>query len=297
MGRDQLFAQPDFIPQFSQFEQFAGLRVGMTGHRGVLGSILSARMLAHGVKVDRYPGDVTDGETLSAWFSDLAFDLFFHCAAIVPVLKVEREPFRAFEVNVLGTYETCKRLVQRQDDCWFFMPSTSHVYQPVEAYAWRPLKVGDVEAPSSVYGRTKLAAEHLCRQLMETCHHPHCIGRIFSFSHRSQQEPYLVPSLIRRIRELGHQEKLRLLNPDALRDILDAETVVDAILYLALRRSQGTVNIGSGKPLSIAEIATRIATLLERKLVIESEPMGVADALVADVGPLRAIIESGESNE
>lgn len=290
MRRDQLFDQPEFIPPFRQFEQLNGLRVGVTGHRGVLGRILVGRLREHGITVDPYPGDIADHQELSAWFSDLVFDLFFHFAAIVPVTKVESDPLRAFDVNVLGTYEVCKQLVRKPKGCWLFVASTGHVYHPVAAGAWRPLKVGDQEEPSSVYGRTKLAAEHLCRQLFEAHRYPHCIGRIFSFSHTSQLEPYLVPSLIRRIKDLRDGEKLKVVNPDALRDILDAETVVDAILHLALTRAQGTVNIGSGKPMTVADIARHIAAKLGKNVVIEADTKGTADALVADIEPLRAMI-------
>lgn len=289
MRRDQLFAQPEFIPPFRHFDKLVGLRVGITGHRGVLGGILAGRLRESGVGVDQFLGDITDHQALSAWFSDSAFDLFFHFAAIVPLGKVEGDRVRAFEVNALGAYEVCKQLL-RKPSGWLFLASTSHVYRPETAAAWRPLKVGDKEEPSSVYGRTKLAAEHLCRQLLETHRHPYCIGRIFSFSHSSQPEPYLVPSLIRRIGDLRHGEKLKLVNPDALRDILDAETVVDAILHLALRRSQGTVNIGSGKPMSVADIAKHAAAKLGKDPVIEADTKGTADALVADVEPLRTII-------
>lgn len=289
MRRDQLFAQPEFIPPFRQFEQLVGLRVGVTGHRGVLGGILAGRLHEHGISVSEFPGDITDHETLSAWFSDSAFDLFFHLAAIVPLQKVEGDRVRAFEVNALGAYEICKQLLRRPSG-WLFIASTSHVYRPETVAAWRPLKVGDREEPSSVYGRTKLAAEHLCRQLMESHRHPYCIGRIFSFSHSSQPEPYLVPSLIRRIEDLKHGQALKVVNPEAIRDILDAETVVDAILHLALQRAQGTVNIGSGKAMTVADIARHVAAAFGKALVIEADTKGTADALVADVEPLRTII-------
>jgi nucleoside-diphosphate-sugar epimerase len=292
MRRDQLFDQPEFIPPFRQFEQFAGLRVGMTGHRGVLGHILAGRLREHGVRVEDYPGDITDHQSLSAWFSGAAFDLFFHLAAVVPVVNVEADPVRAFDVNALGAYEVCRQLVRKHERCWLFVASTSHVYQPVPVGKWRPLRVGDKEEPSSVYGRTKLAAEHLCRQLLEAHRYHHCIGRIFSVAHRTQRESYLVPGLIRRIGGLGRGERLKLVDPDALRDILDAETVVDVILHLALRRAQGTINIGSGKPTTVADIARHIAAGLGKGLDIEADTIGAANALVADIEPLRTIINT-----
>jgi nucleoside-diphosphate-sugar epimerase len=290
MSRDQLFAQPDFIPPFCNFEQFSGLRIGLTGHRGVLGRILARRLDEQGIALDSYPGDITDRQALSGWFTDRTFDLFFHFAALVPVTKVERDPAMAFEVNAIGSYQICEQLVRANRTCWTFFASTSHIYQPASPSSSRPLKVGDKEAPGSIYGRTKLAAEHLCRQFLEAYGHPYCIGRIFSFSHRSQLEPYLLPRLTRRITELQPGQRLTVVNPGSVRDIVDAETVIDSILYLAVKRFCGTVNIGSGSGMSIADIARHVAVRLGKEMDIEGE--GEPDALVADIEPLRRIIAS-----
>jgi nucleoside-diphosphate-sugar epimerase len=80
------------------------------------------------------------------------------------------------------------------------------------------------------------------------------------------------------------------MNPRSVRDIVDAETVIDSILYLAARRFCGTVNIGSGLGMSVADIARRVATQLGKELDIEGKDKGESDALVADIEPLRHII-------
>lgn len=292
MSRDQLFAQPDFIPPFHNFQQFTGARIGLTGHRGVLGRILAGRLRERGINLESYPGDITDRQGLGAWFSGRSFDLFFHFAALVPVADVERDPARAFEVNAIGAYRICEHLVRTSRACWAFVASTSHVYQPVSPGPSRPLKVGDKEAPSSVYGRTKLAGEHLCRQFLDTYEHTYCIGRIFSFSHSSQQEPYLLPRLARQIGDLRRGERLTIMNPGSVRDFVDAETVIDSVLYLAARRFRGTVNIGSGFGVTIADIARHVAIRLGKEIDIAGEDKGKSDALVADIEPLRQVIAS-----
>lgn len=292
MFRSQLFERPDFIPPFRDFAPLAGTRVGLTGQRGVLGKILARRLHEQGISVDAYPGDITDRQGLSGWFTEQTFDLFFHFAALVPVTEVERDPAMAFEVNAIGSYRICEQLARTNRGCWAFFASTSHIYQPASPDDARTLKVGDKEAPSSMYGRTKLAGEHLCRQFLEALGRPYCIGRIFSFSHSSQEEPYLIPRLERQIRDLGDGERLTVVNPGSVRDIVDAEVIIDAILYLAMRRSCGTVNIGSGSGTSVADVAQRLAGRLGRELHIDGEARGQPDALVADIEPLRRIIAS-----
>lgn len=282
-----LFDPPPFIRPYNSWPELRPLRIGLTGAFGVLGRVLTSRFDQNDIHYQAYPGDITDEKDLRQWFSGRRFDAFFHFAAIVPVTKVNDSPMRAFEVNAIGAFRVAQRIVEASPECWTFLASTSHVYQPLSVSAVRPLRVGECEAPASLYGRTKLAGEHLCRQLLEAFRLPYCIARIFSFSHRLQQEPYLVPRLTNLISHLPDGAPLKLMNAASVRDILDAETVVDAILHLAARQFRGTVNVGSGTGITIAEIAQRVATSLGKTLRIENEEQGAPDALVADVVPLQ----------
>jgi nucleoside-diphosphate-sugar epimerase len=289
MTREQYFEQPAFLPVFDAFSELQGRKVGVTGHRGVLGCILTSRLNAAGVSVNCFPGDITDDAELGAWFAANSFDFFFHFAAIVPVDAVLRAPVRAFEVNAVGAYRVSARLAEHNPRCWLFLASTSHVYQPLPATSPQPLSVGDPERPHSIYGRSKLAGEHLCRQFLDSNKHPYCIGRLFSYSHRSQKGAYLVPRLIQQISALREGEKLLVQSADSVRDILDAETIIDAVLMLAARRYTGTINIGSGRARSIAEIAADLLTYLDKDVALEPLAGESPDALIANVQELRRL--------
>jgi hypothetical protein len=129
--------------------------------------------------------------------------------------------------------------------------------------------------------------------VLTRCQVPFCVGRIFSFSHDTQLPPYLVPSLRARISDLPEGGTLRVATPAAVRDILDAETVVDIVLALAKRHHVGTVNIGSGRGLSVKAIAQRLAARVGKSITIEEEGAAVANALVADVTRLRSALGGG----
>ena len=101
-----------------------------------------------------------------------------------------------------------------------------------------------------------------------------------------------MPRLARRINDLPQGQRLTIINPGSVRDIVDAETIIDSILHLAVKRSRGTVNIGSGSGMSIADIARHVAIRLGKDVDIEGEAKGQPDALVADIEPLRLIIAS-----
>ncbi len=120
--------------------------------------------------------------------------------------------------------------------------------------------------PPTFYGATKLAAEGVVETLMGKLKFPYCIGRVFSFTHADQLPPYLVPSLRQKISALRDGDALEIDNPSSVRDIQDAEQVIDVILHLARRRATGTINIGTGVGQSVGDIARSIARSLERRL-------------------------------
>jgi nucleoside-diphosphate-sugar epimerase len=290
MTRTQYFKQPDFIPIFTDYMQFSGKCIGITGQRGVLGGILSERLIAHNVRVEAYPFDVTDAASLNAWFKKHNFDYFFHFAAIVPVIQVMNEPLKAYRVNVIGSYNICNQIIETQPNCWLFLASSSHIYKSSPIPGEKILKVGSSEGPESFYGVTKLAAERISRPILDQCKVDYCIGRIFSFSSRAQKEPYLIPTLRRKIAEAAPNDVLEIINPDSIRDIMDADTVIDCVLHLAQKRFKGTINIGSGKGMSIMDIGQHMMKLLEKRNQIRGVNKSQPNALVADVHDLKQVI-------
>lgn len=276
------------VPLVADYSCFQGSAVGMTGHRGVLGRLLFERLKLNGVAVDAYEGDVNDTASLGCWFQSKNFRFFFHFAAIVATVRVEADPIRAYETNVVGAFNVCKNILQSQPECWLFHASSSHVYLPTAA----PLPIAENSRlePQTFYGVTKLAAEQMIEPLLQRLNASYCIGRIFSFSHETQQEPYLVPSLRRRIAELTEGDTLTVNNPSAVRDIQGAESVIDCILHLARKRALGIVNIGTGQGTSVQEIAVQIARSLNRNIIIDGVDRDAPGSLIADTRALHRLL-------
>jgi nucleoside-diphosphate-sugar epimerase len=265
-----------------------GGSLGLTGGRGVLGSLLLERLVQHGIRAEAYAGDVNDPAALAAWFAGQKFSHFFHFAALVPVGQVESDPLRAFATNVIGTFNICRQLALTQPDCWLFYCSSSHVYQPTGNPD--PISEEDATVPASFYGETKLAAERVVAVLCGKLQRPYCIGRVFSFTHARQAAPYLVPNLRERIAALRDGATLEIQNPASVRDIQDAEHVIDAILALAERRAAGIINIGTGVGLTVREIALRVAGSLGRQITVIGVDRGAPSALIADTTRLRGLL-------
>jgi len=152
-----LFPRPEFMPQFKKWETFEDTIVGITGHKGILGSIAFERFLAAGVKVKAYPGDILDVEGLNTWFREKQFSHFFHFAAFVSVTETEKKPVKAFEVNAVGSFNLCKQIITTQEDCWSFFASSSHIYKPSGTSPPTHLTIHLKAEPTSAYGRSKHA--------------------------------------------------------------------------------------------------------------------------------------------
>ncbi|NCC37459.1 MAG: NAD-dependent epimerase/dehydratase family protein, partial [Chloroflexia bacterium] len=260
---------------------------------GVLGRIVSRRCAAAGMAISHFAGDVTDMNAVDAWLSEAAPTLVLHFAALVSVTAVESDPLRAYEVNALGTYSVAAATIRHAPTAWLFLASTSHVYAPTPPGDTTPRAEDAQLGPATYYGVSKLAAEQLAAPILAHCEVDHCIGRIFSFSHETQKPPYLVPSLRAEIASLPDGSALRVFNSNAVRDILDAETIVDALLALAARRVKGTFNIGAGTGLTVAAIANKLVARAGKRITVEAGRTAYANSLVADVTKLRAVLASG----
>lgn len=292
MIRKQFFEQPSFVPVFGDYGALRGKHVGITGHKGVLGLILSKRFEEQGIRLTSYSGDITDTASLHSWFAKHSFDYFFHFAAIVPVTDVKNNPLKAYKVNTIGSYYICEEIIKTQSTCWLFIASTSHVYKKQPDRGTNLLKEVSQKEPATIYGTTKLLAEQISIPILEQYEVPYCIGRIFSFTSAIQKEPYLVPTLRRKIKATPENGTLNINNPDCVRDIVDAETVIDCILRLACNHFKGIVNIGSGEGKRIINIAHHIMKLANKNIQIKGVNETVPDSLVADVTLLRkALLE------
>jgi nucleoside-diphosphate-sugar epimerase len=203
-------------------------------------------------------------------------------------------PLKAYDVNVIGSYDICKQIIETQVNCWFFLASSSHVYKSSPISGEPALTVNSDEEPDTFYGVTKLMAEQISSPILDQYRVDYCIGRIFSFTSAIQKEPYLVPTLRRKIEETPENGVLEIINPDSVRDIMDADTVIDCVLYLAKKRFKGTLDIGSGKGMSIKDIGYYICKSLGKKIQIRGVNKIEPNSLVANVETLKQVLPKGK---
>ena len=261
-----------------------GKIVGITGGNGVIGKILNTRLIETGFKTDCYSHDIREKQKLKTWFDNNDFDMIFHLAALVPVDQVNKNPFKAYSINVGGTINLLTCIKESLKNPKIFYASTSHVYKSSNV----PVKEDDEIQPISLYGKTKYIAEEIVRTFSDEHNAKVCIGRIFSFYHKTQKSSFLYPAIQERIKTEDLSKPFFLRGAKNIRDIMNAEDVVGKILELMNSEYSGIVNIGKGQGIKIEEFVRRQTSV---QLDIITDKDNNISSLVADVSKMNKIIE------
>ena len=226
--------------------------IGITGHSGSLGGAVKRYKSRH--KYFFFKEDIRNKKKLFYWFKKNKLDVIFHLAAIVPIKVVNKNRRKAYSVNYQGTkniVDISKRLRVK----WFFFASTSHVYMSSK----KPIKENFSKAPISYYGKTKLMSEKYIQKNLTN----YCIGRIFSTSNKNQRKNYLVPDLKDKIKKA--KKKIILKNLNHFRDFISKEDITKVIYLLLEKKFIGVINIGSGRPIFLKDIAKIILKKYKKK--------------------------------
>lgn len=282
--------------------EWSGKRVLVTGAAGFLGSHLVARLASGGasvVGVDNFSfprpdlaeaaggytpvtADLRQAEGLKQIVADAPPDLVFHLAAIANPRQCKQDFPLAFDVNVNGTQNllrvlpTAARVV--------FMSSAA-VYGEPQAL---PIEESHPRHGADPYSITKIMGEELCGVYNRHYGRQIAIVRNFNTFGVGQVGDYIVPQLIRQ----GLTErKIEIWDSRTVRDFLYVDNAIDALLAIASHAENGPVNIGSGRGISVGELAQTIAQKFGGDLEVvdlKKKVLG-SPALVSSNARLRAL--------
>lgn len=275
--------------QLGKSVKLTGQKILVTGASGFIGVHLCRRLVESGAEIhalSRHPpsrdgspltwwkGDVAEIETVRKLFRDIQPETIYHLASHVmgaPNLEHVLPTFRAnlqSSVNLLTAAAEigCKRLVM-----------TGSLAEP------EPFK-GEI-FPVAPYAAAKWASSGYARMFHALYRVPAVIARVFMVYGPAQRDlskliPYVIISLL--------QGKTPAISSGGrLIDWIYVDDVVDA--YVALAVTDGieglTVEVGSGKLVSIREIVEQVADLVGRRIIPSfgalpdrpMEPVRIAD--------------------
>ncbi len=226
-------------------------------------------------------GDIVSEETVSGLFEE-HFDLCFHLAAQINVQESLDNPQKAYEVNVLGTYNILEQA--RKYGTKIILMGTCMVYDIADCSKaiseTHPLK------PASPYAGSKLASENLAESYYHGLGLPVVICRPFNTYgpfQKSNMEGGVVSIFIERALK---GEKLSIFGDGTqTRDLLYVEDCADFLLKAAFHDgSEGeTYNAGLGTDISVKDLALKIACGEDKvEFVTHHHPQSEIPKLVCD---------------
>jgi nucleoside-diphosphate-sugar epimerase len=168
------------------------------------------------------------------------------------------------------------RLVPR--DTPLVVTSSSSVYGGA---AGRPSREDDPLRPLGGYARSKAAVERLCRERGGAV----TVVRPFTVAGEGQRPDM---ALARWIAAVRAGRPIRVLgSPARTRDVTDVRDVVEALRRIADRGVRGTLNIGTGTPHTLAELAATVCRVLGAPAELVVAPAGAAEPAATWADPTR----------
>lgn len=267
------------------------------------------RNLSNGGTVSAYEGDIRNSQSLDQVMQDFKPDTVIHFAGLKAVGDSMSDPLGYYDVNVNGTLALlhamdragCRRII--------FSSSATVYGEPV----YLPYDEAHPLAPTSVYGRTKMMAEHLITDWART--HDDASGVLLRYfnpvgahpSARIGEDPSDVPNnLMPFIAQVavGKRKALAIFGDDydtpdgtGQRDYIHvvdlARAHVAALNYAAKTSGARAFNIGTGQAQSVREMVQAFERASGKTIPCDVAPRRAGDIATMQANAARANAELG----
>ncbi|MCD6324421.1 MAG: NAD-dependent epimerase/dehydratase family protein [Desulfurococcales archaeon] len=272
------------------------LRVILTGGAGFIGRAVWRKLLRanHEVlvidnfsrtpppvkeEVMRWAGDAVRVEDvrncgkLKEIFREFRPEAVIHLAALIDVVESVARPHLYFDVNATGTASVAEAASEASVERVIYASSAAVYGEPIHL----PIGESHPTDPVNPYGASKLAGELAIKSVSKVRHSPnYVILRLFNVYGPGQNESSPYAGVITKFIHRAKEGKPPIIFGDGkqVRDFIHVEDVAEAFLKaLTTGATNTTFNIGSGKPITINELAEAVINASGRVLQpIHSKP-------------------------
>jgi nucleoside-diphosphate-sugar epimerase len=262
------------------------MRVLVTGSEGFIGRHFATHFEQHGHRVKRV--DIRDPDYGRRFDCRIGFireawrnaDLVIHAAATIPPID-ERERNQLAVANDLAIDAAMFQwaAATKPDKIVYFSSSAAypaHLQQPKHKLTEDDLNLDMFTNPDAMYGLTKLVGELQARELRKLGVEV-LVVRPFSGYGEDQDASYPFPAMIDRA--LCHQDPFPIWGSGhQVRDFVHVDDIVGSVQALLDAGAEGPVNIGTGVPITMFELAHQVCLAADHKpqwKVHEDKPVGV----------------------
>lgn len=264
-----------------------GKRVLVTGAGGFIGSHLAERLVELGARtrglvhynalgswgwLDQSPrksdievvaGDIADADSVRAAVQGT--DIVFHLAALIAIPYSYQAPASYVRTNVEGTLNVLQAAraanVER-----LIHTSTSEVYGTAR---FVPITEAHPLQGQSPYSASKIGADKMVEAFHCSFGVPALTVRPFNTFGPRQSARAVIPTIIT---QALAGKSVRLGNLHPTRDLNYVANTVDGFIRAAESTALGeTVNLGSGREISIGDLAQLIGKIVGKPVVVESD--------------------------
>jgi nucleoside-diphosphate-sugar epimerase len=263
----------------------------VTGASGFTGRHVLTALLARGLRPIQLQGRLDDVEGIVQQLRKSGARRVLHLAGMAVTHNVP--PLAAYDANVIGTASllTALSLFRDQFDL-VVLASTATTYLPL---------VGQVMVDETTpvcatnhYGASKLAMETVAEQFRQVL--PIVIVRPFNYTGIGQNINFLIPKIVAAFQRC--QRELVMGNQHVTREFNDVRYVaqVYADLLMTARPNNGTVNLCTGRGVSISEVLHVCTELSGHEIHVRTDPVfvrpGEPSELVGNPSKLESLVST-----
>jgi len=234
----------------------------VTGGSGFIGSNLILELKHQGydiVDLSKHESTIPGIKTLKldltkddlSLLDDYKFDYVIHLAAVSSIKNAQGNEKETIEINLDGTNKILKYFSNKNLKKFIFLSSVT-VYQEVDTELTEDSKY-IIDKTANAYSYSKFLAENECKKYEEIM--PIIIFRLanaYGPLQRVGKTPNLVPQIIYQALK---DKKIEVGNGKFARDFIYVSDIVSAIILGMKSDFKGTLNLGTGVPTKVEDIA------------------------------------------
>ena len=267
-----------------------GQSVLVTGSDGFIGSHLVERLVREGARVrcfvlynsfgtkgwldscseqvlnevEIFPGDVRDARRVEEAVAGQ--DIVFHLASLIAIPYSYKAPESYVQTNIGGALNILNAC-RDHSVSKLVHTSTSEVYGTA---VYTPIDEAHPLQAQSPYSASKIGADMLARSYHDSFGLPVVIARPFNTYGPRQSARAVIPTIISQLSSGAKRLKLGTLQPR--RDFNFVADTVAGLVHLSGVEGRGDViNLGSGREISIGDLAMTIMSIVGREVDIVTE--------------------------